>query len=115
MFAVENEGCRASGRPVQRRGSSRYMRRTPMPSTHVVISSQLLNIENAETKPSPSGVKLLGSSIRSIRLAEDREQFHDAMVRIGLDVPVGGFVALHDIFLSSSTRIVLLLHMDFLD
>lgn len=37
------------------------------------------------------GIKLLGTSIRSIKLAEDREQFHDAMLKIGLEVPVGGF------------------------
>ncbi len=37
-------------------------------------------------------VNLLGTSVKSIRLAEDREMFHDAMLRIGLDVPVGGFV-----------------------
>jgi carbamoyl-phosphate synthase large subunit len=37
------------------------------------------------------GVKLLGTSVKSIRLAEDREQFHDAMLRIGLDLPIGGF------------------------
>jgi len=37
------------------------------------------------------GVRLLGASVRSIRMAEDREQFHGAMCRIGLDMPVGGF------------------------
>lgn len=37
------------------------------------------------------GVKLLGTSIKSIKMAEDRELFHDAMLRIGLEVPVGGF------------------------
>ena len=37
------------------------------------------------------GVRLLGASAQAIRLAENREQFHDAMRRIGLDVPVGGF------------------------
>jgi carbamoyl-phosphate synthase large subunit len=37
------------------------------------------------------GVGLLGTSVRSIQMAEDREQFHDAMLRIGLEVPVGGF------------------------
>ncbi len=38
------------------------------------------------------GVELLGTSVESIRLAEDREKFHDAMLRIGLEVPRGGFV-----------------------
>ena len=36
-------------------------------------------------------VKLLGANIAAIRKAEDREEFHDAMQRIGLDIPVGGF------------------------
>ncbi len=33
------------------------------------------------------GVKLIGASIAAIHVAEDRQQFHDAMVEIGLDVP----------------------------
>ncbi|MSR22804.1 MAG: carbamoyl-phosphate synthase large subunit, partial [Gemmatimonadetes bacterium] len=37
------------------------------------------------------GVELIGASERSIRMAEDREEFADAMVRIGLKVPHGGF------------------------
>jgi carbamoyl-phosphate synthase large subunit len=37
------------------------------------------------------GVQLLGASVESIRLAEDREKFRAAMRRIGLDVPEGGF------------------------
>jgi len=37
------------------------------------------------------GVNLLGASVRAIRLAENREEFHHCMSRIGLDVPVGGF------------------------
>jgi len=37
------------------------------------------------------GVKLLGASAQAIKLAENREEFHDAMRRIGLDVPDGGF------------------------
>lgn len=36
-------------------------------------------------------VRLLGASIRAIRLAENREQFHHTMRSIGLDIPVGGF------------------------
>ena len=37
------------------------------------------------------GVRLLGASVRAIRLAENREQFHNAMRRIGFEVPLGGF------------------------
>ncbi len=36
-------------------------------------------------------IKLLGASIESIQLAEDREKFHATMVKTGLDIPVGGF------------------------
>ena len=36
-------------------------------------------------------VRLIGASVDAIELAEDREKFHDAMLRIGLDVPRGGF------------------------
>ncbi|MBZ0265950.1 carbamoyl-phosphate synthase large subunit [bacterium] len=37
------------------------------------------------------GVRLIGAGVRAIKLAEDRELFHDAMQRIGMDVPRGGF------------------------
>jgi carbamoyl-phosphate synthase large subunit len=37
------------------------------------------------------GVKLLGASVKAIQLAENREEFHDAMLAAGLDVPIGGF------------------------
>ncbi|MGD8866461.1 MAG: carbamoyl-phosphate synthase large subunit [Gemmatimonadales bacterium] len=37
------------------------------------------------------GVELIGADARAIRLAEDREQFAEAMRRIGLEVPHGGF------------------------
>ncbi|MBU0734710.1 MAG: carbamoyl-phosphate synthase large subunit, partial [Proteobacteria bacterium] len=37
-------------------------------------------------------VEMLGASIPVIHKAEDREQFRDAMMRIGLRVPVGGIV-----------------------
>jgi len=37
-------------------------------------------------------VKLIGSSIESIHKAEDRELFLKAMKKIGMDMPVGGFV-----------------------
>ena len=37
------------------------------------------------------GVELIGANARSIRMAEDREQFAAAMDRIGLAVPHGGF------------------------
>ena len=37
------------------------------------------------------GVELIGANARAIRMAEDREAFADAMRRIGLRVPVGGF------------------------
>ncbi len=38
------------------------------------------------------GVELIGANARSIEMAEDREEFSDAMARIGLAVPHGGFV-----------------------
>ncbi|NQU04836.1 MAG: carbamoyl-phosphate synthase large subunit [Calditrichaeota bacterium] len=37
------------------------------------------------------GVRLLGASIRAIRLAENREEFHHTMQRIDLEMPIGGF------------------------
>ena len=37
------------------------------------------------------GVELIGANARSIRMAEDREEFAKAMDRIGLAVPHGGF------------------------
>jgi carbamoyl-phosphate synthase large subunit len=37
------------------------------------------------------GVELIGADARAIRLAEDREQFAEAMRRIGLEVAHGGF------------------------
>ena len=37
------------------------------------------------------GVELIGANARSIRMAEDREEFAEAMARIGLAVTTGGF------------------------
>ena len=37
------------------------------------------------------GVELIGANARSIEMAEDREAFAEAMARIGLEVPTGGF------------------------
>ncbi|MFW6040003.1 MAG: carbamoyl-phosphate synthase large subunit, partial [Gemmatimonadota bacterium] len=37
------------------------------------------------------GVELVGADARAIRMAEDREAFAEAMARIGLEVPHGGF------------------------
>ena len=37
------------------------------------------------------GVELIGADARSIEMAEDREKFTEAMHRIGLKVPTGGF------------------------
>jgi carbamoyl-phosphate synthase large subunit len=37
------------------------------------------------------GVELIGANARAIRMAEDRSEFADAMQRIGLQVPHGGF------------------------
>ncbi|HUG41789.1 MAG TPA: carbamoyl-phosphate synthase large subunit [Longimicrobiales bacterium] len=37
------------------------------------------------------GVELIGADARAIRMAEDREEFAEAMSRIGLAVPHGGF------------------------
>jgi carbamoyl-phosphate synthase large subunit len=42
------------------------------------------------------GVELIGANARSIRMAEDREQFTEAMHRIGLAVPHGGFARTMD-------------------
>lgn len=39
------------------------------------------------------GVELIGSNITSIRMAEDRELFLDAMNRCGIEMPRGGFVS----------------------
>jgi carbamoyl-phosphate synthase large subunit len=36
-------------------------------------------------------VELIGADARAIRMAEDREEFAEAMARIGLRVPTGGF------------------------
>jgi carbamoyl-phosphate synthase large subunit len=38
------------------------------------------------------GVELIGADMRAIRLAEDRQEFADAMKRIGLAMPVGSVV-----------------------
>ena len=38
------------------------------------------------------GVELIGANARAIRMAEDRQEFADAMARIGLSVPEGGVV-----------------------
>ena len=37
------------------------------------------------------GVELIGADARAIRMAEDREEFAEAMARIGLKVTTGGF------------------------
>jgi len=37
------------------------------------------------------GVELIGANARAIEMAEDREAFAEAMRRIGLEVPMGGF------------------------
>jgi carbamoyl-phosphate synthase large subunit len=37
------------------------------------------------------GVELIGANARAIRTAEDRSEFADAMKRLGLEVPHGGF------------------------
>src|SRR5690606_18706028 len=37
------------------------------------------------------GVEMIGADARAIRMAEDREEFADAMARLGLKVPHGGF------------------------
>jgi len=39
------------------------------------------------------GVELIGANERSIQMAEDREEFAEAMRRIGLEVPHGGFAS----------------------
>lgn len=38
------------------------------------------------------GIELIGSKIESIHKAEDRELFLEAMLRIGMHMPIGGFV-----------------------
>jgi carbamoyl-phosphate synthase large subunit len=42
------------------------------------------------------GVELIGAKARSIRMAEDRSEFAQAMARIGLAVPHGGFATTLD-------------------
>jgi carbamoyl-phosphate synthase large subunit len=42
------------------------------------------------------GVELIGADARAIRMAEDREQFSDAMRRLGLAVAHGGFAKSYD-------------------
>ncbi|MDZ7779091.1 MAG: carbamoyl-phosphate synthase large subunit [Gemmatimonadota bacterium] len=42
------------------------------------------------------GVELIGANERSIEMAEDRESFSEAMARIGLEVPHGGFATTVD-------------------
>jgi len=42
------------------------------------------------------GVELIGANAASIQMAEDREQFTEAMHRIGLEVPRGGFARTMD-------------------
>ncbi len=42
------------------------------------------------------GVELIGANARSIRMAEDREEFAAAMARIGLELPHGGFARTMD-------------------
>src|SRR5690606_23221892 len=42
------------------------------------------------------GVELIGANARAIRMAEDRSEFADAMARIGLQVPHGGFATTLD-------------------
>lgn len=37
------------------------------------------------------GVELIGADARAIRMAEDREEFAEAIARLGLEVPHGGF------------------------
>src|SRR3990172_4636707 len=39
------------------------------------------------------GVRLIGARVESVRLAEDRERFKQAMIAAGLDVPESGHVA----------------------
>jgi carbamoyl-phosphate synthase large subunit len=39
------------------------------------------------------GIRLVGARVESVRLAEDRERFKQAMIEAGLDVPKSGYVA----------------------
>ena len=39
------------------------------------------------------GIRLIGASRRAVEVGEDRRLFHEAMTRIGLDMPRGGFAA----------------------
>ena len=41
-------------------------------------------------------VEMIGASVKSIRKAEDREEFAEAMERSGLNVPHGGFAGTVD-------------------
>ncbi|CAN5693695.1 carbamoyl-phosphate synthase large subunit [soil metagenome] len=42
------------------------------------------------------GVELIGADARAIRMAEDRGEFSEAMLRLGLNVPHGGFAKSYD-------------------
>ena len=42
------------------------------------------------------GVRLIGASRQAVEMGEDRQQFKDAMARIGLDVPRSGFATTMD-------------------
>ncbi|UCF20098.1 MAG: carbamoyl-phosphate synthase large subunit [Gemmatimonadota bacterium] len=50
------------------------------------------------------GVQLIGADARAIRLAEGREEFAEAMARIGLEVPHGGFARSLDQALAVAER-----------
>ena len=51
------------------------------------------------------GVELIGANARSIRMAEDREEFAAAMARIGLELPHGGFARTLDDAMNIITEI----------
>ena len=53
------------------------------------------------------GVELIGAKIDAIKKAEDRELFHDAMIKIGLEVPESGFASTIDEALEVLERIQL--------
>ena len=58
----------------------------------VICIERVSNLQCYSTqKMVPSCTRVGGSEVESIEMAEDRELFTEAMQRIGLNVPHGGF------------------------
>jgi carbamoyl-phosphate synthase large subunit len=61
-----------------------------------------VTVELAKSGQLKKGVELIGAQLAAIEMAEDRELFKEAMLRIGLEVPKGGFA--HDV--AEATQLV---------